>query len=953
MIRERAGVDDVLTRGGRVTGVRTPHGDVEAETVVLCTGMWTPQVAALAGVAVAIQPVEHHYVLSHPVGAEVDTLPVVRDPDRCIYFRGRDGRLMLGAFQATSKPWLVDRVPDDFAFSLLDPDWEHFAAPLAAGRGRLPQLDALGIETFVNGPEGFTPDGNPLVGAVPGVAGLYVSAGFNSSGIAYGGGVGEALAQWIEAGEQPFDMWALDVRRFGPAQARREFLRARGVEVLGTHMRLAYPGIEWSEGRGLNRSALHGRLAAAGASFGEKLGVERANWFSRNGTELRYSFGRPSWFADSAAEHAATRTAAGLFDVSSFAKLRVTGPGAPALLQRACAGDVDVAPGRVVYTAMLTARGTFASDLTVIRGEDDFTVITGTAHRVADRAWLEDLREEDAVLADVTDETAVLALMGPAARDILQPLTGADLSLAAFPFSTAQEIDVAGVRCRAVRITYVGELGWELHVPRGDAGRVYDALHAAGDVDRRRLPRDQLAAAGEGLPPVGRGHHAQRHAAGGRAGVRGGLGHGVPRARRAARPARGRAAHAPARLAPARRPRAGAVGRRAVLPRRGVRRLHDVRRVRAHARRVRRARLPGAGRAGDARARRVGRLRGGRGRRARGRPRVAAPALRPRAGENPGVTDFARPGPLRRGRARLRPRRRVTPFSVTENPSFRLEEPGREPVVLRIYHPGNRPEIEIRSELAWMDALRTETAVRVPDAGQHARRPRRGRARRPGLRRRVHVAPGHELDDDSLPSTVAAVGEITARLHAHARAWPPPPWFSRPRWDLRTTLGDSPHWGRWQTGVLDPEQERQLERLDAVVQRRLRAWGDGPERFGLMHADLRMTNVFADGDDLTIIDFDDAGYSWFLYDVGGMLTFCEGRPDVDEIVAGWADGYRRVAPLSAEEEREIPTFLMLRRLLVHAYLGFRSDTDLAAEAHAAGYGAESCTVAERYLSRFG
>ena len=276
---------------------------------------------------------------------------------------------MLGAFQATSKPWLVDRVPDDFAFSLLDPDWEHFAAPLAAGRGRLPRLDALGIETFVNGPEGFTPDGNPLVGAVPGVAGLYVSAGFNSSGIAYGGGVGEALAQWIEAGEQPFDMWALDVRRFGPAQARREFLRARGVEVLGTHMRLAYPGIEWSEGRDLNRSALHGRLAAAGASFGEKLGVERANWFSRNGTELRYSFGRPSWFADSAAEHAATRTAAGLFDVSSFAKLRVTGPGAPALLQRACAGDVDVAPGKVVYTAMLTARGTFASDLTVIRGE--------------------------------------------------------------------------------------------------------------------------------------------------------------------------------------------------------------------------------------------------------------------------------------------------------------------------------------------------------------------------------------------------------------------------------------------------------------------------------------------------------------------------------------------------------------------------------------------------------
>ena len=479
-IFEGAGVEEVLTTGGRVAGVRTSLGDVEAEIVVLCTGMWTPQVAA--GVPIPIQPVEHHYVLSNPVGEDVDTLPVVRDPDGCIYFRGREGRLMLGAFQATSKPWMVDRVPDDFAFSLLDPDWEHFAPPFAEGRRRLPQLDALGIDTFVNGPEGFTPDGNALVGAVPGIAGLYVSAGFNSSGIAYGGGVGEALAQWIVDGEQPFDLWSLDIRRFGPAQANRDFLRARGVEVLGTHMRLAYPGIEWSEGRGLNRSALHERLAGAGASFGEKLGVERANWFSRNGTELRHSFGRPSWFADSAAEHAATRAAAGLFDVSSFAKLRVSGPGALALLQRACAGDVDVEPGQVVYTAMLTARGTFASDLTVIRtGVEEFTAITGTAHRVADPAWLGDLRDgEEATIADVTDATSVLALMGPAARDILAPLTSADLALDAFPFATARDVEVAGIRLRAVRITYVGELGWELHVPRADAGRLYDAVREAG-----------------------------------------------------------------------------------------------------------------------------------------------------------------------------------------------------------------------------------------------------------------------------------------------------------------------------------------------------------------------------------------------------------------------------------------------------------------------------------------
>jgi heterotetrameric sarcosine oxidase gamma subunit len=483
-VHTEVGVDEVLMAGARVRGVRTAWGDIEAETVVLCTGMWTPQLAALSGLPVPIQPVEHHYVLSHPAGADVDALPVVRDPDGCIYFRGRGGRLMLGAFQPVSKPWRVNRVPDDFAFSLLEPDWKHFGPPLAEGRRRLPGLDALGIAEFVNGPESFTPDGNPLVGEVPGAAGLFVAAGFNSSGLAYSGGVGEALAQWIDAGEPPFDLWALDVRRFAPEQAGRRFLRARGVEVLGTHMRMAYPGVEWAAGRGLRRSALHEQLAAAGARFGEKLGVERANWFSRNGhqPDAALSFGRPGWFADSAAEHAATRAHAALFDVSSFAKYRVSGPDALTLLQRACAGDVDVAPGRLVYTPMLTRRGTFASDLTVVRtGEREFSVVTGTAQRVADLAWLRRLVApgEDVVLEDLSDETSVLALMGPAAREILAPLCDADLSLAAFPFATAQALTVAGVPCRALRITYVGELGWELHVPAERAGKLYDALHAA------------------------------------------------------------------------------------------------------------------------------------------------------------------------------------------------------------------------------------------------------------------------------------------------------------------------------------------------------------------------------------------------------------------------------------------------------------------------------------------
>jgi 4-methylaminobutanoate oxidase (formaldehyde-forming) len=488
-IAEHTPVEGLLVRDREIRGVRTAERDVEAGAVVLCAGMWTRQLAQGAGIAVAIQPVEHHYVLSRPLDPALDRLPVVRDPDGHIYFRGRGDQLMLGAFQPVSKPWLVDRVPADFAFRLLDPDWEHFAPPLAEARRRLPALESHGIQEFVNGPEGFTPDGNPLAGEVPGVRGLFICAGFNSSGLAYGGGVGETVAQWMLEGEPPFDTSAIDVRRFCADQAGTDFLRARGVEVLGTHMRLAYPNMEWRRGRDLRRSPLHERLAAQGACFGEKLGVERANWFSRNGSspEVRYSFDRPSWFDDSRAEHLAARSQVVVFDVSSFGKLRVSGAGALATLQRACANDVDVGVGRVVYTAMLSARGTFASDLTVLRtGEREFLVITGTAQRVADRAWLErhaGQGEADARIADVSDDFAVLAVMGPGARELLAGITDADLSLAAFPFGTSQRIVIGGVPCLAVRITYVGELGWELHVARERAVHLYDAVRRAADAD--------------------------------------------------------------------------------------------------------------------------------------------------------------------------------------------------------------------------------------------------------------------------------------------------------------------------------------------------------------------------------------------------------------------------------------------------------------------------------------
>lgn len=479
-IHEGVRVTELTDSNRAVSGVRTDRGDIAAETVVLCTGMWTPQLAGLSGLRIPLQPVEHHYVMSNPIDPPLDSATVVRDPDGCIYFRGRDGRLMLGAFQPVSKPWLVDRVPDDFAFRLLDPDREHFAPPLKEGFARLPGLETLGIEQFVNGPESFTPDGSPLIGPLPGWRGLFICAGFNSSGLAYAGGVGEMLSQWILDGEPPSDLWSLDVRRFSQEQSGTEFLRARGVEVLGTHMRMAYPGIEWERGRGLKRSPLFTRLASRNACYGEKSGYERPNWFGEGMTPG--TFGRPGWLDRSREEHLATRQRAAVFDQSSFAKFVVRGPDALTLLQRTCANDVDVELGRIVYTAMLSARGTFASDLTVVRlGETRFLVVTGTAQRIADLQWLQGHVQpsERVQFTDVTEDWAVLGLMGPASRDILGRASGTELSDEAFPFFTTQEVEVAGTRCRALRVTYVGELGWELQIPWDRAGEVYDAMRAA------------------------------------------------------------------------------------------------------------------------------------------------------------------------------------------------------------------------------------------------------------------------------------------------------------------------------------------------------------------------------------------------------------------------------------------------------------------------------------------
>jgi 4-methylaminobutanoate oxidase (formaldehyde-forming) len=484
-VMEGVRVLEVLHDGRQVTGVRTDHGDVTAEVVVLACGMWTRQLARGCGVSVPLNPVEHHYLLSNTTGGDLDDAPVTRDLDGSIYFRGERDTILIGAFQAKSKPWLVDEIPADFAFSLLEPDWEQFAAPLEEAYARLPILREVGFKKFVNGPESFTPDGNLLMGETPELERLYVLAGFNSSGLAFGGGAGEALAQWIVGGEQPFDLWPVDIRRFGPWHGNRAFLRARTVETLGMHFQLAAPNLEFEHGRDLRRSPLHDRLTAHGAWFGQKMGSERPNWFAGPGQRpaVEYGFGRQNWFENHRREHAATREAVAVFDQSSFGKLLVSGPDAFALLQHLCANDVDVEINRVVYTAMLNALGTFESDLTVIRtAEDRFLLITGTAQIVRDAAWVRrHVRDDMCVeVVDVTARHAVLGVMGPNARDLLQPLADVDLSDGAFGFGTSQTLAIGPATCRAVRITYVGELGYELHVESDQATLLYDTIWHAG-----------------------------------------------------------------------------------------------------------------------------------------------------------------------------------------------------------------------------------------------------------------------------------------------------------------------------------------------------------------------------------------------------------------------------------------------------------------------------------------
>jgi glycine cleavage system T protein len=483
---ENVAVTAIRRRGASVTGVDTDAGPIDAEVVVNCGGMWARRLGLMVGVPVPLHAAEHMYMVARLAEPLPPALPVLRDADGHIYFRERDGDIVMGGFEPHAKPWGMDGIPDDHAFTLFPEDWTQFRLFHESATVRLPALAGAEVRQLLNGPESFTPDTRYLLGLAPGLRNFYVAAGFHSTGIASAPGAGRALAEWIVEGAPTLDLWEVDLRRFAPFQNEAAYLRERVVETVGLLYAMHWPHRQMESARGVRRSPLHDRLAARGACFGEVLGWERAHWFAPPGEApvYRYAFGRQNWFSHAAAEHRAVREAVGLFDQSSFAKYLVQGRDAEGLLQRLCAGDVGGAPGRVIYTAMLNERGGMEADLTVTRlDEDRYLVVTSAASSVRDLDWIARHAPAGAhvALTDVTAARAVLGVMGPRARDLLARLTDADVSNGAFPFGAAREIGVAGVPVLALRITYVGELGWELYVPAESAVRVYDALVDAGE----------------------------------------------------------------------------------------------------------------------------------------------------------------------------------------------------------------------------------------------------------------------------------------------------------------------------------------------------------------------------------------------------------------------------------------------------------------------------------------
>jgi 4-methylaminobutanoate oxidase (formaldehyde-forming) len=461
--------------------------------VVNCGGQWAKAIAERVGVTVPLYSAEHYYIVTEAIDGLDRSTPTLRDPDGYTYFKEEVRGLLMGGFEPDAKPWVAsDEIPEPFEFQLLPEDWNQFGILMRNAVRRVPALEETGVKKFYNGPESFTPDHNFILGAAPELENYFVAAGFNSSGIAFAGGAGSALARWIAAGEPDLDLSPVDIRRFTPSQGNKRWLRQRVQEIVGLHFAMAWPNREPESARGVRRSPVHHLLEAAGACFGTKMGWERANWFAPAGTKpvVEYGWGRQNWFGHSGAEHLAARGDVALFDQTSFSKIAVRGPDAEAALQYLCSNDVSVPPGRTVYTALLNDRGGYEADVTVTRIRwNEYLLVTSSAQAVHD---LDVLRRGapaglHAEFFDVTSAYAVLSVMGPQSRALLSGLSADQISAEAFPFGHSREIDLAGLTVRATRLTYVGELGWELYVPSEVAVAAFERLTDPGAALTPRL----------------------------------------------------------------------------------------------------------------------------------------------------------------------------------------------------------------------------------------------------------------------------------------------------------------------------------------------------------------------------------------------------------------------------------------------------------------------------------
>ncbi len=477
---------DLKIDKGRIIAVITEHGRIACEKVIICAGQWTRDFAARFGVSVPLVSMEHQYMVTEPIKAMPKNLPTLRDPDRLTYYKEEVGGLVMGGYENNPIPWAVDGIPKGFHYMLLDSNFDHFEPLMELALGRVPALETAGIKTLTNGPESFTPDGNFIIGEAPELANFFVGAGFNAFGIAAGGGAGMALAEWVANGGPPYDLWSADIRRFGQPHRDVDWVRSRTVEAYGKHYTMDWPLEENRSVRENRLSPLYQTLKDQGAVFGEKLGWERPNWFATQGVTAadEYGFGRQNWFDAVGREHKACREAAALFDQSSFAKFELEGPDACAALDWICSNNVDRPVGALIYTQMLNDAGGIECDLTVARvANDRFYIVTGTGFATRDFDWIKRNIPAglECTLRDVTNENAVLSLMGPAARRIMVRVSRDTFSNEGFAFGTCKTIQIAGHNVLALRVTYVGELGWELHFPIEHALEVYSTLMEAGN----------------------------------------------------------------------------------------------------------------------------------------------------------------------------------------------------------------------------------------------------------------------------------------------------------------------------------------------------------------------------------------------------------------------------------------------------------------------------------------